>query len=111
MRVIVVSNPWDIVILGCGQLGGNLKKALEAEKIHVLGVRRTLVPDESTFISLDLDVADDWERARPSTTRSNAVIVAIAPQMLERKMRIDNVMWVFLRDFASLSLYLIGSIQ
>ena len=56
-----MSNPWDIVILGCGQLGGNLKTALEAEKIHVLGVRRTPVPDDSTFIRLDLDVADAWE--------------------------------------------------
>ena len=72
-----MSNPWDIVILGCGQLGGNLKKALEAEKIQVLGVRRTLVPDDSTFISLDLDVADDWEQLTQVTLAPNAVIVAI----------------------------------
>ena len=72
-----MSNPWDIVILGCGQLGGNLKKALEAEKINVLGVRRTLVPDDSTFISLDLDVADDWEQLAQVPLAPNAVIVAI----------------------------------
>ena len=44
VRVIVLSNPWDIVILGCGRLGGNLKTELEAEKLQVLGVRRTPMP-------------------------------------------------------------------
>jgi nucleoside-diphosphate-sugar epimerase len=72
-----VSNPWDIVILGCGQLGGNLKTALEAEKIHVLGVRRIPVPDDSTFISLDLDVADAWEQLAQVPLAPNAVIIAI----------------------------------
>ena len=72
-----MSNPWDIVILGCGQLGGNLKTVLEAEKIHVLGVRRTPVPNDSTFMSLDLDVANDWQQLGQVPLAPNAVIVAI----------------------------------
>jgi nucleoside-diphosphate-sugar epimerase len=72
-----VSNPWDILILGCGQLGGNLKTALEAEKIHVLGVRRTKVPNDPTMISLDLDVVDSWDHLAHIPLASHAVIIAI----------------------------------
>jgi nucleoside-diphosphate-sugar epimerase len=77
VRVIVVSNPWDIVILGCGQLGGNLKTVLETEKLQVLGVRRTPMPDEPTFISFDLDAPDSWERLCRIQLSQQAVIVTI----------------------------------
>ena len=57
-----MSNPWDIVILGCGQLGGNLKTELEAEKLQVLGVRRTPMLDDPTRLRLDLDDPYSWDR-------------------------------------------------
>ena len=72
-----MSNPWDILILGCGQLGGNLKTVLEAEKIHVLGVRRTKVPNDPTMISLDLETVDSWDQLAQIPLPPHAVIIAI----------------------------------
>lgn len=72
-----MSNPWDIVILGCGQLGGNLKNVLEAEKLQVLGIRRTSMPDDPTCLSLDLDGSDSWDRLCRITLSQQAVIVTI----------------------------------
>jgi len=72
-----VSNPWDIVILGCGQLGGNLKTELEAEKLQVLGVRRTPMPDDPTCLRLDLDDPDSWDRLCRIPLSRQAVIVTI----------------------------------
>ena len=72
-----MSNPWDIVILGCGQLGGNLKTELEAEKLQVLGVRRTPMPDDPTCLRLDLDAPDSWNRLCRIPLSQQAVIVTI----------------------------------
>ncbi len=72
-----MSNPWDIVILGCGQLGGNLKTELEAEKFRVLGVRRSSVTHDSHFLSLDLDNADSWAEIAQLSLSDRAVIIAI----------------------------------
>lgn len=72
-----MSNPWDIVILGCGQLGGNLKTELEAEKLQVLGVRRTSMPNDPTCLSLDLDASDSWDRLCRIPLSQQAVIVTI----------------------------------
>ena len=57
-----MSNPWDILILGCGRLGGNLKTELESEKFRVLGVRRSQIEHDATFLSLDLDLSESWNR-------------------------------------------------
>mgnify|MGYP000444397832 CR=1 FL=1 len=72
-----MSNPWDIVILGCGHLGGNLKTELEAEKLQVLGVRRTPMPDDPTCLRLDLDAPDSWDRLCRIPLSQQAVIVTI----------------------------------
>ena len=72
-----MSNPWDIVILGCGRLGSNLKTELEAEKFRVLGVRRSQVENEATFLSLDLDLPESWNRLANLPLSENVVIVAI----------------------------------
>ena len=72
-----MSNPWDILILGCGQLGGNLKTVLEAEKNHVLGVRRTQLANDPTMMSLDLELADSWDQLAQLPLAPHAVIVAI----------------------------------
>ncbi len=72
-----MSNPWEILILGCGQLGGNLKTALEAEKIRVAGVRRTKMPNDPTMISLDLDTSESWDQLVQLPLAPHAVIIAI----------------------------------
>lgn len=72
-----MSNPWDILILGCGRLGGNLKTELESEKFRVLGVRRSQVEHDATFLSLDLDLSESWNRLANLPLSENAVIVAI----------------------------------
>jgi len=72
-----VSKLWDVVILGCGQLGGNLKTQLEQQKYQVLGVRRTKVANDSTYLSLDLDSPDAWDVLASLPIHSNAVIVGI----------------------------------
>ena len=71
-----MSSPWDIIILGCGRLGGNLKTALESEKLHVLGVRRRPVPGDPTFIDLDLDLAQSWDQLAQLPLTQHAVIIA-----------------------------------
>ena len=72
-----MSNPWDILILGCGQLGGNLKTVLEVEKFDVLGVRRTKIPNDPTMMSLDLEAVDSWDQLAQLPLAPHAVIVAI----------------------------------
>ena len=72
-----MSNPWDILILGCGRLGSNLKTELEAEKFRVLGVRRSQVENDATFLSLDLDLPESWNRLANLPLSENVVIVAI----------------------------------
>lgn len=72
-----MSNPWDILILGCGRLGGNLKAELETEKLRVLGVRRSQVKKDATFLSLDLDLSESWNRLVTLPLSENVVIVAI----------------------------------
>ena len=71
-----MSNPWDILILGCGQLGGNLKTVLEAEKFRVLGVRRTKIPNDPTMMSLDLETIDSWDQLAQLPLAPYAVIIA-----------------------------------
>ena len=72
-----MSKIWDIVILGCGRLGSNLKSRLEAEKFNVLGVRRTEVLDDSSFMSLDLDQEDAWEHLATLKLNPRTVLVGI----------------------------------
>lgn len=72
-----MSKSWDIVILGCGQLGGNLKTQLEQEKYRVLGVRRTPIPDDPTYLSLDLDTANAWDQLAALPLNANSVWVGI----------------------------------
>lgn len=72
-----MSNPWDILILGCGRLGGNLKTELETEKLRVLGVRRSQVKKDASFLSLDLDLPESWNRLAKLPLSQNVVIVAV----------------------------------
>ena len=72
-----MSIPWDILILGCGRLGSNLKTELEAEKFRVLGVRRSQVENDATFLSLDLDLPESWNCLANLPLSENVVIVAI----------------------------------
>ncbi len=72
-----MSNRWDIVILGCGQLGGNLKTQLEAEKMTVMGVRRTPSPDDPTLWAMDLDQPDSWDRLAELPVSDRVVWVGI----------------------------------
>lgn len=72
-----MSKLWDIVILGCGQLGGNLKTQLEQEKYRVLGIRRTPMPDDPTYLSLDLDTVDAWDQLAALPLNPNSVWVGI----------------------------------
>ena len=72
-----MSNPWDILILGCGRLGGNLKTELESKKFRVLGVRRSQIEHDAAFLSLDLDLSESWNRLANLPLSENAVIVAI----------------------------------
>lgn len=72
-----MSNSWDIVILGCGQLGGNLKTQLEAEKYRVLGVRRSPKPNDPTWMSTDLDTVAAWEQLAALPIHPDAVWVGI----------------------------------
>lgn len=72
-----MSKSWDIVILGCGQLGGNLKTQLEQQKYRVLGVRRTPMPDDPTYVSLDLDRPETWDYLATLPMHENSVWVGI----------------------------------
>lgn len=72
-----MSNCWDVVILGCGQLGGNLKTLLEAEKIKTLGVRRTAEPEDPTRLALDLDLPASWDVLSALPLSERAVFVGI----------------------------------
>ena len=69
--------PWDVVILGCGQLGSNLKTQLEAEKYRVLAVKRTPVDYDPTWVSLDLDEPEAWDLLADIPLAKKAVLVAI----------------------------------
>ncbi len=69
--------PWNIVILGCGQLGSNLKKQLEVEKYRVLGIRRTPVNCDPTWLSLDLEKPEAWDRLADIPLADQAIFVVI----------------------------------
>ena len=96
--------PWDIVILGCGQLGSNLKTQLEVEKYRVLGIRRTPVDDDPTWMSLDLDHPEAWNRLTDLPLAKHTVLVAIVTPDERNKeayqMRYFGVS-EYLRQFAS----------
>jgi Nucleoside-diphosphate-sugar epimerases len=72
-----VSTQWDIVILGCGQLGRNLKTQLEIENCNVLGVRRTPMPEMPNMVACDLDQPETWEWLSQQPLSEQAVVVGI----------------------------------
>lgn len=72
-----MSGSWDVIILGCGHLGGNLKRRLEAENLTVLGVRRTVVADDPSYVSLDLDAPDAIDRLAEGSAHAGTVWVGI----------------------------------
>ena len=101
-----MSSPWDIIILGCGRLGGNLKTALESEKLHILGVRRRRVPGDPTFIDLDLDLAQSWDQlAQLPLTQHTVIIAAVTPDARTEDAYRERYVGVSarLRQFQSLS--------
>ena len=72
-----MSTQWDVVILGCGQLGRNLKTQLEIENCNVLGVRRTPVPETRNMVACDLDQPGTWEWLSQQALAEQAVVVGI----------------------------------
>ncbi len=72
-----MSTQWDVVILGCGQLGRNLKTQLEIENCNVLGVRRTPMPEMPNMVACDLDQPETWEWLSQQPLSEHAVVVGI----------------------------------
>lgn len=72
-----MSTHWDVIILGCGQLGRNLKTQLEIENFNVLGVRRTPQPGDCHMVACDLDDGDTWSWLATQALAPHAVVVGI----------------------------------
>ena len=103
---MVVFFPWDIVILGCGQLGSNLKKQLEAEKYRVLGIRRNPVNYDLTWLSLDLEKPESWSQlADIPLTRQVVFVVILTPDERTKEAYRKRYLCVskYLRQFVSVS--------
>lgn len=70
-----MSNSWDVVVLGCGKLGGKLKNHLSEKHIHTLGVRRNKNSDQTDYLNLDLVEPASWDHLEQLPFADKVVLV------------------------------------